>query len=151
MSLKEADRLVMVTLHLEKVDKTLHELEVQVRNELWPLVANRLYYALFHAVSALLISEGHEVGTHRGAVGKFSLYYVKAGTFTGAEGHLYARLQQLRESGDYNCSIDVEKGDVEPFIEPAQQLIGKIRQYIAEHENCQRPTDREGGNGTNKC
>ena len=131
MSLKEEDRRVLVTLELEKVDKTLAEMEIQMKNALWSLAANRLYYALFHAVSALLIIDRHEVGTHRGAVNMFSLYYVKTGLFSTAEGKLYSNLQKLREDGDYNCSIDVEQSDVEEKIAPACLLIDKIRQYVA--------------------
>lgn len=91
MSLKEQDRQVMVILHLGKVDKMLSELEVLLHAQLWGLAANRLYYALFHAVSALFISDRHEVGTHRGAVGRFGLLYVKTGLYTKEEGHLYVR------------------------------------------------------------
>ena len=82
MSLKEEDRRIMVELELERTEKTLREMEVQFQNELWAMVANRLYYALFHAVSALLISDRHEVGTHRGAVNRFHMFYVKEGIFT---------------------------------------------------------------------
>ncbi|MBO4431743.1 MAG: HEPN domain-containing protein [Bacteroidaceae bacterium] len=134
MSLKEEDRKVLVTLELEKVDKTLAQLEVQLQGKLWEMAANRLYYALFHAVSALLICDHHEVGTHRGAVNKFSLFYVKTDIFTKEEGRLYSRLQQLREDGDYNCSIDVEQEEVEEKIEPTRQLIEKIKQYIADKD-----------------
>ena len=130
MSLKDEDRKVMVTLALERVDKTLHEMDVLRENGLWSLVANRLYYALFHAVSALLIKDHHEVGTHRGAVGKFSLFYVKTGAFTAAEGRMYSQLQKLREDSDYNCAIDVVQEDVEKLIEPTRLLIGKIKDYI---------------------
>ena len=134
MSLKEEDRKVIVTLELERVTKTLTEMEVQRQNGLWGMVANRLYYSLFHAVSALLICDHHEVGSHRGAVNKFSLFYVKEGIFTIAEGKLYSQLQRLREDGDYNCSIDVDQMDVEDKIEPTCQLIDKIKQYIAEKQ-----------------
>ncbi|MBO4563920.1 MAG: HEPN domain-containing protein [Bacteroidaceae bacterium] len=134
MSLKEEDRKVLVTLELERVTKTLVEMEVQRQNGLWGMVANRLYYSLFHAVSALLICDHHEVGTHRGAVNKFSLFYVKEGIFTVAEGKLYSQLQRLREDGDYNCSIDVDQMDVEDKIEPTRQLIDEIKQYIAEKQ-----------------
>jgi len=134
MSLKEEDRKVIVTLELERVTKTLTEMEVQRQNGLWGMVANRLYYSLFHAVSALLICDHHEVGTHRGAVNKFSLFYVKEGIFTIAEGKLYSQLQRLREDGDYNCSIDVDQMDVEDKIELTCQLIDKIKQYIAEKQ-----------------
>ena len=95
------------------------------------MVANRLYYALFHAVCALLINDKHEVGTHRGAVNKFRLFYVKEGVFTNEEGKLYSQLQSLREDGDYNCSIDVDQDDVEGKVTPTLRLIEKIKQYIA--------------------
>ena len=133
MSLKEIDRQVMITLELEKAQKTWGQMEVQVANGVWEMAANRLYYALFHAVSALLISDHHAVGTHRGAVNQFSLYYIKTGIFAKEDGRLYSNLQKLREDGDYNCYIDVDQQDVEPFIEPARQLIDKIRQYIESH------------------
>ena len=130
MSLREEDRKVLVTLELEKSDKTLAEMEVQLQNGLWGLAANRLYYALFHAVSALLISDRHEVGTHRGAVNKFCLFYAKTGLFSVAEGKLYSQLQKLREDGDYNCSIDIDQSDVEGRVLPTRQLISHIRQFI---------------------
>ncbi len=130
MSLKEEERQVMVILELEKVDKTLIQFKVQQQAQLWDMAANRLYYALFHAVSALLINDHHEVGTHKGAVNKFSLYYVKAGIFTKEEGKLYSQLQQLREDGDYNCSMDVEQEDIVGKIEPTLNLIEKIKAYI---------------------
>ena len=133
MSLKEEDRRVMVALELEKADKTRHEMEVMRQNGLWAMVANRLYYALFHMVSAMLINDRHEVGTHRGAVNKFSLFYVKEGVFTPMEGRLYSQLQSLREDGDYNCSIDIQREEVEEKIAPTLQLIDKIKQYIAGH------------------
>ena len=131
MSLREEERNVLVILELEKSDKTLAEMEVQLQNGLWGLAANRLYYALFHAMSALLIHDKHEVGTHRGAVNKFSLFYVKPGLFSAEEGKLYSQLQKLREDGDYNCSTDIDQSDVEQKVIPAKQLINHIKQFIS--------------------
>ncbi len=130
MSLKEEDRRIIVSLELDRVDKTLAEMQVQLQNSLWGMVVNRLYYALFHAVTALLVCDGHEVGTHRGAVNRFSLFYVKSGIFSVEEGRLYSQLQSLREDGDYNCSIDIQKNEAVEKVEPTRQLIEKIRNYI---------------------
>lgn len=135
MSLEEEERKVIVTLELEKSEKTLAQMEMMVKDGIWEMAANRLYYALFHAVSALLVCEHHEVGTHRGAVGKFSLFYVKEGIFSAEEGRLYSQLQRLREDGDYNCAIEVAREDVERKILPAKQLIDKIKNYIFNSPN----------------
>ena len=131
MSLKEEDRHVLVALELEKADKTVGQMRYNMQGGEWEMVANRLYYALFHAVCALLINDKHEVGTHRGAVNMFRLFYVKEGVFTTEEGKLYSQLQSLREDGDYNCSIDVDQDDVEGKVTPTLRLIEKIKQYIA--------------------
>ena len=131
MSLKEQDRKELVILQLEKVDKVLAELDVMIHSQLWSLVANRLYYALFHAVMAMFLSDHIEVGTHRGAIGKFGLHYVKTGFFTAEEGHLFGVLQRLRDDGDYNCYIDVTRTDIEVRIKPTLALIAKIKDYIA--------------------
>ena len=95
------------------------------------MVANRLYYALFHAVSALLINDGHEVGTHKGAVIRFQQYFVKTRRFSVEDGRFYSQMQTMRENADYNCSYDVSEEEILSRIEPARQFIEKIKQYIA--------------------
>lgn len=68
MSLNEEERHIVVNLEAEKARKTFAETEVLRAAGLWNNLAGRLYYAAFHAVSALLIHDHHTVGTHQGAV-----------------------------------------------------------------------------------
>ena len=77
MSLKEEERRIIVEMELDKAERIFAEQKLLRDGALWGTLANRLYYALFHAVSALLISEGYEVGTHKGAVIRFQQYFVK--------------------------------------------------------------------------
>jgi uncharacterized protein (UPF0332 family) len=103
MSLKQEERDIMVALELEKADSTFAEHEGLTEKGYWSNLANRLYYALFHAVSAMLIFDGHEVGSHKGAAIRFHQYYVRTGIFTIDEGSFYSQMQTLREKADYNC------------------------------------------------
>lgn len=130
MSLKEEDRRIIVEMELEKAENTFAENVALRENGLWNNLANRLYYALFHAVSALLINDGHEVGTHKGAVIRFQQYYVKTGLFTAQEGAFYSQMQSLREQADYNCYYNAQEDEVIARIEPTQRLIEKIKQLI---------------------
>lgn len=135
MSLNESERKVIVELEIEKADKTLSQVYVQVNAGLWDMAANRLYYTLFHAVSAMLIHDHHEVGTHRGAASRFHLFYIKTGLFSKEEGRLYSQLQSLREDGDHNCAIEVMEEEVVSKIELARRLLEKIKLYIKDHQN----------------
>lgn len=130
MSLKEEDRRIIVDMELEKAERTFSENQLLRDGCLWSTLANRLYYSLFHAVCALLISEGYEVGTHKGAAIRFQQYFVKTQRFTVEEGRFYSQMQTMRENADYNCSYDVSEEEVLSRIEPTRQLIEKIKQYI---------------------
>lgn len=130
MSLKEDDRRIIVEMELEKAERIFAEQDVLMKAGLWNTLANRLYYSLFHAVSALLISEGHEVGTHKGAAIRFQQYFVKTKLFSVEEGRFYSQMQTMRESADYNCAYDVSKEEVRERVGPTRLLIDRIKQYI---------------------
>ena len=61
MTLNKEERDTIVTLELEKAKKAYEEAVAIVQLEFWEVVGNRLYYSLFHAVSALLIKNGQNV------------------------------------------------------------------------------------------
>ena len=130
MSLKEEERQIVVSMELEKAERTFAETNILLQSKLWSNLANRLYYSLFHAVSALLINDGYEVGTHKGAVIRFHQYYVKSGIFSPDEGAFYSQMQSLREKADYNCFYDVSEMEVTERIEPTRQFIAKVRNII---------------------
>ena len=104
--------------------------EANAQIEIWDVVANRLYYATFHAVSALLVHDGHKVGTHKGAVLQFGLHYVEEGIFTKEEARFYSQLQSLREKADYNIVWTSSKQDLFPLLPIAKGFIEKIGKMI---------------------
>lgn len=131
MSLNEEERKIIVGLEYEKAQAVMAQIEGLRTLGYQDNIANRLYYALFHAVSALLIHDKHAVNTHRGVVVLFGQHYVRTGIFDVTDGKLYSQLQTMREKGDYNCIYQTSEDEVTPMIEPATNLLKKIGEYIA--------------------
>ena len=98
---------------------------------LWNNLAGRLYYAAFHAVSALLIHDHHTVGTHQGAVIMFHQYYIKPGILPKEDGAFYSQLQTMREKSDYNCTYNATEEEIVPKIDRTRQFIDKVLGLIA--------------------
>lgn len=130
MNLSDEERGIVVHLQIEKAHSNLNQIPLLCEAGFWDNVANRLYYSLFHAVSALLVNDGHHVHSHRGAVGAFGQYYVATGIFSIEDGKHYSRLQGLREKSDYNCTYTATEADIAPKILPTQVLVEKIEKYI---------------------
>lgn len=64
MSLELEDRKTLVNLEFEKASSIMSQIQLFHQNKFWDTIANRLYYAVYHAVVALFIHDGIEVGTH---------------------------------------------------------------------------------------
>ena len=71
MRLNDEERRIIVNLEYEKALSFLRQAESIAALDFWDAVANRLYYAVFHAVSALLVKDGYNVSTHKGTLVMF--------------------------------------------------------------------------------
>lgn len=130
MSLNDEERQIMVKLEYEKAERFFAQAEKNVTIKEWDVVANRIYYSIFHAVVALLIHDRHKVGTHKGAVMMFGQHYVRTGLFSADMGRLYSQLQTMREKADYNCDWYSTEDIIMPMKEKAKQMLLAIKEHI---------------------
>ncbi len=133
MSLSDNERQIIVKRELEKAQRTYEDMLFNAREGKWEAAANRIYYALFHAVSALLINDGYGVKSHRGVLALFGEHYVRTGLFPRNDGSLLSELVIMRDNADYNCFYEADERNLSPFIEPTRLLIEKITQYVNSH------------------
>ena len=126
MSLSNEERTTLVSLEMKKSRETFDEIGILTTANRWSGAANRLYYAVYHAINALLIHDRHEVNTHNGSHAMFNLYYIKTSILPIEYGRLYSQLQTMREESDYNCVYEVDPDELSSRIEPAKELIDAI-------------------------
>ena len=72
-------RNAIIAYRMENANKTLKEIPILIRHELWTTAVNRLCYACFYAVTALLINSGLEAQTHAGVRRMLALHFTKTG------------------------------------------------------------------------
>ena len=102
------------------------EVDVLIQNRLWNISVNRLYYACYYAVSALLLHIDVHTKTHAGARQMFGLHFVDTGIVSREAGHYYKKIFSMRHKGDYEDYFDNDEEDVIALREPAQNLINEV-------------------------
>ncbi|MCL2132233.1 MAG: HEPN domain-containing protein [Lentimicrobiaceae bacterium] len=130
MTLNKEERDSIVMYRFQRAKETLTEAKGNIEMEFWHAAANRLYYACYYAVSALLINNGYTARTHNGAFSLFGRYFVTTGFISKEQNKLYRNLFNLRQGGDYEDWINIEENDVIPLLEPAEQFITEIEKLI---------------------
>lgn len=131
MSLSNEERELIVRMQLEKSDRFVSEAMSIANLGMWDVVANRIYYAAFHAIAAMLIHDGIEVRSHKGAGLMFGQKYVITGVFSADDGRLYAKLQDIREKSNYNLVYQSDEKEMRPLLEGACGLINRVKEYIS--------------------
>ena len=125
--LNDEDRREFVKYRLEKSLRTYNEAVGSIVNGYVETAANRLYYAAYYAVSALLVSYKYEASTHNGVIQMFGKAFIKSKVLERRYGIIFNQLFSLRMTGDYEDRrfLDIEE-DVKPLIEPTKELIDVV-------------------------
>lgn len=133
-NLTEQDRREIVRYRIEKAQRTYHEAVGSIESGFVETAANRLYYAAYYAVSALLVSFKYEASTHNGIIQMFGMAFLKTGIIDKQYGRTYNQLFSLRLTGDYEDRhiMDMET-EVKPLIKPAKELIELTTKMASQH------------------
>ncbi len=126
----ELEKTELVQYRLGNAKETLREVDLHIGNELWNTAVNRLYYACFYAVSALLAKHEIYTKTHSGAIKMFSLHFIKPGIVNEDLGIFYSKIFDMRQNADYEDFLDYEKEEVVALLKPAEELIIHIAKLI---------------------
>jgi len=125
----------LVSYRLSRANETLEDAIILANSERWNACVNRLYYACFYAVTALLVRHGLSSSKHTGVRSLFNLHYVKTGKVPKELARIYNDLFERRQEGDYIDFVTFEKAQVMPWISDAEQLIKYIVQLSEEEMN----------------
>ncbi|MDE5574234.1 MAG: HEPN domain-containing protein [Bacteroidales bacterium] len=130
MTLDVSQKRTAAQLLIEKSDRNMEQAVRNAELGYWDLVVNRLYYALFHAVNAMLLIDGIKTGTHKGSSIQFGKSYVLTGIFSRQDGIVYGQLQTMREKADYQNVFTLDKETGRLLIESADDLHKRICGYV---------------------
>jgi len=128
--MNEIERKEYIRYRIESARKTYEAAKVLADNEFWNSAVNRLYYAVFYAVNALLVLNEIQTKSHSATKSKFSLHFVKTGKFDKKYGRLLAELFDWRQKGDYENIFDYDSDSVQPMFKPVEEFINLIENEI---------------------
>lgn len=121
-----------IKYRLERAKETIDEVTVHIENKFWNTAVNRLYYACFYAVGALLMKHNIDVSSHAGVRQKFGQLFVKTKKFDRNLAKHYTELFEKRHKGDYNDFFDFDKETVMKLYPTSIEFIKQIENLLQE-------------------
>ena len=116
---------------LEKARSELALARLAWDNEFFNGASSRAYYAVFHALKALLLSRQLSVSKHSAVLSAFHRDFIKTKIFPEPFGRTADRLFNDRMLGDYSYDREISKSQAEADVESASQILKAIEDYLS--------------------
>ena len=120
----------LVLYRLNRADESLDEALILLERGHVNTFVNRLYYACFYAVTALLLTKELSSSKHSGVRALFHQNFVKNGLINREMGKFYDKLFDTRQKGDYADLVYFDKKEVGSWFDEAKKLISSIKNII---------------------
>src|SRR3972149_8363206 len=123
------EKLALIRYRLEQAEASIKEAQVLLEEGMsLRSVMNRLYYAMFYAVLALLQEKQLGTSKHIGAISLFDKEFIKTAIFDKGMSKALHRTFELRQKWDYMEQAEVTKKDVDEILPEAINFVNKIKE-----------------------
>ena len=121
----------IIGYRLERAAEALDDARLLAERGRWNLCTNRLYYACFDAVKALLLRHGMSSSKHTGVRALFSRSFVKPGLVAVELGDTHNRPSDLRQEADYADLARITEEQVRSWLPGAERFVAAVEQLVA--------------------
>lgn len=130
----EENRKALSVYRLEKAYECIKSAEALKVIEDYTTVANRAYYAMFHAMRAVMALDGEDRKKHSGVVAYFQENYIKSEIFDKDYSYAIKNAFLIRQESDYEDFYVVSKSEAVEQLENAKKFVTAIDKYISSIE-----------------
>jgi uncharacterized protein (UPF0332 family) len=123
----------MIKNQIAKAKEKLQAASTLLKEDFIDDTISRAYYAIFHAASAVLLSEGINVESHSALKTMFGLHFIKSGKIDKKYAKYLSKLKDERENGDYDIFTSFEREDAEEAIEEARAFVEAMKEFLTKN------------------
>jgi uncharacterized protein len=124
------EQLAYIRYRMECATESLQCAKTALGNDHLRSAVNRLYYACFYLVNALLSMDGWESTKHTGVRSLFDLHWVKTGRLPAELSSFYRELFHKRQQADYGEFVILSRDDVEALHAESEGFVAALTREI---------------------
>ncbi|MFH1052437.1 MAG: HEPN domain-containing protein [bacterium] len=121
---------IIIQYRLDKAEETLSDTQVLFDLEKFGSCINRLYYAAFYSLNALLLSHNLTSKTHKGVRNLFLIEFVNKGLIAKEWSTFYSLLFNSRMECDYKDLYVPDPEIIREWLDKSYQFLDLIKGLI---------------------
>ena len=124
------ERVILSAVRLEKAQENLTAAKNLISSGDLHVAVTRTYYAVFHAMRAVLALDGIDRKHHSGVIAEFRQRYIKTGLVRREQSDTISQLSDLRTDSDYDDFFDISREETEEAFRLAEAFVEEIKAFL---------------------
>ena len=120
---------------IERAKQDLSDAEFNYNDKRYLNANNRAYYAIFHAIRAVLVLERVDFKRHKDVLAYFNQHYLKTEIFPKMIGRKISQARKVREDSDYDDEYISTDEETKAQIDTARELIELVQKYLEQYND----------------
>jgi len=123
-------KTALIKYRMDRAAESVESAQLLLDNAMLTSAMNRIYYAMFYAVQAVLTTKDVSFSKDGQVKGYFNKEFVRKGIFTMESGKIYNKAFEYRQKFDY-VDFEVPTIDmVNEFVQHAKNFIGEVKLFL---------------------
>ena len=119
-----------IYLHIESAHEMLDVAQVMLDNDFYTSTVNRVYYAVFYAANALLITKNLSSKKHSGTISLFRKNFIKTNLISSDYSDIYGRVMADRHASDYELDSPITPEIAKENLDDAKNFVDEIKRWL---------------------
>lgn len=115
---------------IKKSEEKLVTAKIDFDNDRFDDSVSRAYYAIFHIISAVLLSKGLHFSSHAQVIGAFNKEFIKSGIFPSSFTRMIQNIFEERQVGDYDFENAISSDDAKKTLIEAKTIVESCKNYL---------------------
>jgi uncharacterized protein (UPF0332 family) len=118
---------------IEKAEEKLRTAKLLLSKNCFDDAVSRTYYAVFHAITAVLFQKGLFFSSHAQTIGAFNKEFVHTGIFDKSFIRIINSLFENRQIGDYDVRSSIDLETAKQSVHDAEVILSGIKIFLAKN------------------
>lgn len=123
-------RCALAIYRMERAKELIDDAKQLYKSGSYKSSNNKAYYAIFHAMRAVLALEEVDFKKHSGVIQYFQREYIKTGIFEKAYSDIIISASEIRNASDYDDFFLASKEETKEQIDNAELFCKAIEEYL---------------------
>ncbi|MGN1442419.1 MAG: HEPN domain-containing protein [Acutalibacteraceae bacterium] len=124
------DKVSLSKVRLDTAKNCLRDSQILINSESFKASANRSYYAVFHAMRAVLVFDEFDSKKHSGIISEFRKRYIKTGILSTEISKIIDIQFSVRSHSDYDDFYVISKNESINQLHEAEKMVSEVEKYL---------------------